>query len=145
MSIRVAMAVALPLALSSCVTPAGDANGYQNKVSHSAQAMSGIVGSATLAARLDLDGRMISTVTDTVVSQSEQDAESVVAALDSVQPPDARSIELRTRADDILQATSNRLSDLRIAIRRNDKRSVRDVLGQLDQSVHDLTSLGASS
>jgi hypothetical protein len=123
-------------ALASCVSPALDANSYRDKVTHSAESMGGIVRSAVLAARLDVDGKMLSTVTDTVVSQSEQDAQSVVTALDSVQPPDAGSIKVRSDADAVLQAASNGLSDLRIAVRRGDEASMRDVLAQLEDAAH---------
>jgi hypothetical protein len=114
-----------------CVSPAINADGYRGKVGHSAQRMVGIIGSARLAAVLDLQGKVLDTVADETISDAEQDAQSVITSLDSVQPPDRASITLRTQADQVLQDASSQLSDLRIAQRRGDQASMRHTLGEL--------------
>jgi hypothetical protein len=113
------------------VSPAINAEGYRGKVGHSAQKMVGVIGSAQLASELDLQGKLLDTVADQTISDAEQDAQSVITSLDSVQPPDQASVTLRTRADQILQDASSQLSDLRIAQRRGDQGSMRHTLGEL--------------
>jgi hypothetical protein len=138
----VLVGAALPwLALSACVAPAVDRSGYQGKVEHSAQEMAGIIGSAQLAAGLDLRGRMLFNVTDTVVSDAEQDAQSVLSSLDSVQPPDAASVKLRDSADQVLQNAAGELADLRIAFRRHDRAGERQVLAALTRTLSKVTQL----
>ncbi|HYU04199.1 MAG TPA: hypothetical protein VEL02_10200 [Jatrophihabitantaceae bacterium] len=126
-----ALACAVVLLLSACVSPAINADGYRGKVMQSAKKMSGLIGAARLAAQLDLDHKMLRTVTDNVVTDAENDAGSVVTALDSVQPPDAVSVKLRDHADEILQDASSQLADLRIALRRNDEPGMRAAMDDL--------------
>jgi hypothetical protein len=131
--------------LCSCVSPAIERSGYRGKVGHSAQKMVGIIGSAQLAAQLDLHGRMLSTVTDEIVSEAEQDAQSVLTSLDSVQPPDGASVKLRDAADQVLQNAASELSDLRIAERRHDTPSIRKMLAELSKSLADVQKLQDST
>jgi hypothetical protein len=135
----------LCLVLSACVSPAIDRAGYRGKVGHSAQEMAGIIGSAQLAATLDLRGRMLFNVTDTVVSDAEQDAQSVLSSLDSVQPPDAASVKLRDAADQVLQNAAGELADLRIALRRHDRADERQVLQALTRTLSKVNQLQDST
>jgi hypothetical protein len=133
------------LALSSCVSPAVDSTGYRNKVGHAAEKMAGIIGSAQLAAEQDLAGKSFSAFADQLISQAEQDAQSVVGQLDSVQPPDEQSIQLRNQADDVLQAAASQLSDLRIAQRRDDQAGMRQSLKDLSDSLDKVQKLQDSA
>lgn len=133
------------VALSSCASPAIDESGYRGKVTHSAQAMIGIVGSAQLATELDLSGKMIANVTDTIVSNAEQDAQSVLTALDSRQPPDQAMVQLKTHADEPLQEAANELTDLRVAVRSNDHAAERKSLSDLAKTLKDLQHLQAET
>jgi hypothetical protein len=127
--------------LSGCVSPAINADGYRGKVSQSAKKMVGVINSARLAVQLDLDGKMLHTVTDNVVTDAESDAQSVVSALDSVQPPDVPSIKLRSDTDDLLQQAVSQLGDLRIAVRRGDQPDMRSTVGDLGQTVVQVENL----
>lgn len=131
-SIAVLLAV---VTLSACVSPALNDDGYRGKVVQSAKKMVGIIGAGQLAAELDLQGKMISTITDQVVSQAEQDAQSVLTAFDSVQPPTQASVDLRTKADNILQPAASQLADLRVAQRRNDDGAMQETLDQLAKTL----------
>jgi hypothetical protein len=135
------LAVGIALVVSGCVSPAINAEGYRGKVSQSAKKMVGLVNTARLAVRLDLGGRMLHTVTDTVVTDAERDAESVLTSLDSVQPPDQGSIKLRSDADDVLQQASSQLADLRIAVRRRDQAGMRSGLNDLGKTLADVQHL----
>jgi hypothetical protein len=127
--------------VSGCVSPAVDASGYRGKVGHSAEQMTGIVNSARLALQLDLRGKMTQSLLDTVVTDAENDSQSVLTAFETVQPPDAASIRLRTSADNVLQDAAGNLSDLRIAVRRSDRDAKTKLIADLDQSIAELQKL----
>jgi hypothetical protein len=131
--------------MAGCASPAINDAGYRGKVGHSAAAMASIVASAQLASELGLEGRTIANVTDTIVSNDEEDAQSVLAALDSRQPPDARSIALKKTADGPLQDAANELTDLRIAVRRNDADAERRALADLAKTLAQLKKLQDAS
>jgi hypothetical protein len=129
----------------SCVSPAADSAGYRGKTGHAAERMAGLVRSARLAAQLDLDGKMLRTLTDDVVSSMEQDAGSIVSQYDSVQPPNAAMIALRTKADDALQPAESNLEQLRIAVRRGDRAGMRKAVASLAKSADMLAALRAEA
>jgi len=141
----IALVGAVVLLLSACVSPAINADGYRGKVMQSAKKMSGLIGAARLAVQLDFDHKMLRTVTDNVVTEAENDAGSVVTALDSVQPPDAASVQLRDHADEILQDASSQLADLRIALRRNDKPGMRAAMDDLGKTLVEVQRLQDST
>jgi len=124
-----------------CVSPAIDDSGYVGKVVHSAESMLGIVGTVRLAGRLDLRGRLTEAVRDTVISDAENDSESVLTSLDGVQPPDSPMIALRKKADSLLQRTAGDVADLRIATRAGDRTAARQALQSLGQDSADLQRL----
>lgn len=133
--------VAAVVGVSACASPAIDDYGYRGKVGHSAAALVGTLGSARLAAQLDLQGRMLGPLTDTVVTDAENDAGSVVSSFESVQPPDEASILLRSHADDVFTQASGAVSDLRIATRRGDEPAMRHAIGELSDSIAALQKL----
>jgi hypothetical protein len=75
------------------------------------------------------------------VSKAETDAQSVLTALDSVQPPDAPAIGLRNRADDLLQPAASELADLRIAVRRQDRATMRSTMAELEGTLRKVQQL----
>lgn len=121
--------------LAGCVSPAVNEDGYRGKVSQSAKKMVGLINSGRLAAGLDLDGRMLHTLTDNVVTNAERDANSVVTSLGSVQPPDAAMVVLRNTANDVLQQAASQLADLRIAVRRGDRDGMRATAADLGKTL----------
>lgn len=131
---------ACTLALSACASPATSFDGYQGKVAASAQAMTGIVNTAWLAADSWQRHRVTSAYADIVVTNAERDAGSVLTALDTRQPPDERSIALKDDADQPLQDASDALTDLRIALRRDDHDGVSHAMQMLK---HELQPLAA--
>jgi hypothetical protein len=134
--------VLMAVALTGCTTPSSGHEDYQQKVATTAEAMSSAVSSASLGARAWLHGRLTDSYADTVVTNAERDAESVITALDSRQPPDEQSIKLKDRADQSLQDVSNALTDLRIALRRDDPAGVGQALRELQQPMQKLARLG---
>lgn len=127
--------------LAGCATPSLSYDDYQQKVASSAKSMTSIVSTAVLSAEAWDQGKLMSSYADTVVTDSEQDAGSVITALDSRQPPDQRSIQLKDKADQPLQDASNGLTDLRIALRRGDRDGVRQAVDELQQLLRQLAPL----
>lgn len=117
---RILVGVTLVLLMSSCAGPTVTADQYQSKVVQTAKAMTGIIVTAQRAARLDVDGKTLHTVTDTVVSNAEEDARSVQTTIESRQPPNRESDRLFQRVDVPLRDTTRLMILLRIAVRRND-------------------------
>lgn len=128
---RTVALVALAFLTCSCVGPTVTSSQYRSKVAQTATAMTGIIVTAQRAARLDLEGRMLHTVTDTVVSDAEQDANSVRTAIGSRQPPDRESDRLRRQVEQPVEQATGLLADLRIAVRRDDDRAQRDAADAL--------------
>ena len=64
-------------------------------------------------------------------TDAEKDADSMQTTLDSRQPPDDRSIALKNQADQAVQSAVTGLTDLRIAVRRNDIPGIRKAEAEL--------------
>jgi hypothetical protein len=128
---RTVTALLLGVTLLSCAGPTVTAQAYRDQVAQTAKAMTGIIVTAQDATRLGLDGRMLPTVTDTVVSQAEQDAGLVETTIESRQPPDEESDRLRRQIDEPVRRATGLLTDLRIAVRSGDdgaQRAAADAL-----------------
>jgi hypothetical protein len=129
------------LLLAGCVSPAIDHEGYLGKVHQSATKMEGIIGVAQLTGQLDLQNKLLDSFSDTLITDAEQDAQSVVTSLGSVQPPDEPSTALRDNANSVLQDASDQISDLRIAQRRGDVHGMKQALHQLDTTLSEVQKL----
>lgn len=129
----------------ACAGPTFTASQYRDKVAQTAKAMTGIIISAQHAARLDLDGKMLHTVTDTVVSDAEEDADSVQTTIESRQPPDDASDQLRQQVEEPLQQATSLLTDLRIAVRDDDHDAQRAAADALDGPLSAFQQLSAVS
>lgn len=111
-----------------CAGPTTDPAVYREMATETAAAMTGILTTARIAAELGLAGRMLPTVTDTMVSDAESDAGSVQTTFGSRQPPDAASDAVREAVTTPVQDATSALADLRIAVRRGDAAAVRAAL-----------------
>jgi hypothetical protein len=131
----VASAVAVVAGLSSlgaCAGRVSSAEDYRHKAAQTSKAMVSALETARLAAEQLLAGRSLGNYGDVVVSQAEQDAQSIQTAFDTRQPPDARSRALRQTVDQPLQDGSSALTDLRIAVRDANEAAIRRALAGLD-------------
>src|SRR5689334_15483689 len=116
---------------SSCVLPARSFAAYEGKAVQSAKESESAVGTALLGASQLVDHKTTATAGSVTMSNAEADANAAWAAFDSVQPPNHRSDELRSQLDQIQQAATSTIADMRIAARRGD-------LDSLAASAHDL-------
>jgi hypothetical protein len=126
------------LIAAGCASPSPSYADYRGKVQQTASAMISAVATGQLAAGLLVAGRSTGTFTDAVVTDAEKDADSVQTALDSRQPPDGRSIALKEQADQAVQSAVTGLTDLRIAVRRNDMHGIREAQAELAKALPQL-------
>ena len=138
---KVPASVLLATILAGCAEPASSYADYRNKAANSVKKMIGVVASGKLAAELDLQNKMLATLTDTVVTNAENDASSVQSSFDTRQPPDARSIRLKNVVDTPLQNATSQLTDLRIAVRRADQQAMQSALDDLAKTTAALSKL----
>jgi hypothetical protein len=92
------------------------------------------LASAQLAARLGLRGQSFPAFTDGNVTDAENDADSVDSTFGSRQPPDARSDALRQKMLQALSDGTSALTDLRVAVRMDDRAQVRKALAEVGKS-----------
>jgi hypothetical protein len=112
-------------------------------VHQSAVALVSAVATAQLAAGQLVAGKSTGAFADAVVTDAEKDADSVQTTLDSRQPPDSRSVTLMKQADQAVQAAVTGLTDLRIAVRRDDARAIRAAQGELASALRQLNRLAS--
>jgi hypothetical protein len=97
-------------------------------------AMVSALASGQLAAQLGLQGKSFSAFTDENVTGAENDADSVNSTFSSRQPPDARSDALRQTMDQALSDGTSALTDLRVAVRMENRVQVRKALAEVGRS-----------
>jgi hypothetical protein len=120
--------------LGGCASPAWSDASYRGKAHRSANEMSSAVASAQIATRLFLDGRLTSPAADTTVSDAERDAQGVLSAFETRQPPVHASRQVFQSVDPVLQQAAGSLTDLRMALRADD-------LSGISSASHDLASV----
>jgi len=98
-------------------------------------AMGSDLASGQLAAQLGLQGKSFSAFTDENVTNAENDADSVNSTFGSRQPPDARSDALRQTMAQALSDGTSALTDLRVAVRRENPAQVRKALAEVGNSL----------
>jgi hypothetical protein len=128
--------------LSACAEPSSDYGDYRAKVKQSAKDAQSALATAQLMADEVLRGRTTLAYADTVVSDAEDNVGAVQAAFDTRQPPDVVSIKLRGEFDDVLQSATEAAQDLRIAVRRDDAKGIRQGLDEAAKAVEQLAKYG---
>ena len=116
---------------AGCATPSPTMSDYQTKTRTTARAMAGVIGVARTGAQQWASHRLTQAYADTMITECESDAGSIINTYDSRQPPTEAAITLRQKMDQPLQDASSALSDLRIALRRNDRQSVTKAIDDL--------------
>jgi hypothetical protein len=117
-TIRRAFAVsALCATMSGCVGPVRTFRVYAQKAADTAQQVSSALQTAIVAGEVVGRGDATATFVAVVVANAEDDASSAQSTFDSLQPPDARAIAVRSALDDLLTSSLDALSSIRIAAR----------------------------
>lgn len=117
--------------LVACAAPTLSYSTYRYEVAATAREVSSALGSAQMAAKLDLRGRMALSVTDNVVSDAESDADSAQETFETRQPPDNRSELLHQRASTTISNAVDEVRMLRIAVGANQTGRMRSLVKSL--------------
>ena len=133
------------LVCAGCAGTTSTADDYRDKVRHTANALISVAGSAQLAARQYLDGRLPQAYADYVISRAEQDGSSIQNTFDTRQPPDDAADRLRNQIDQPLQQTTGDLTDLRVAVRTDDHAAMDSALADLSKGLKALSSFQEAS
>jgi hypothetical protein len=112
--------VALMVSLFACVGPARDFATYEGKAKESAEAILSAIGTARLSVLTSTRNGAFAPYVSILLTEAEEDAGSVQATFDSIQPPDPRSDALQEELDSVLADAVSTLTELRIAARRTD-------------------------
>jgi hypothetical protein len=104
-------------------------------------AMVSDLASGQLAAQIGLRGNSFPAFTDGNVTDAENDADSVNSTFSSRQPPDARSDALRQKVLQALSDGTSALTDLRVAVRMEDRAQVRKALAEVGKSLKTFNNL----
>jgi hypothetical protein len=129
------------LLLTACAGPVPDDGAYRHAALLTSTAMVSALASAQLAAGLGLRGSSFPAFTDGNVTNAENDADSVNSTFSSRQPPDARSEVLRQKMLQALSDGSSALSDLRVAVRMEDRARIEKALTEVGRSLKTFNDL----
>jgi hypothetical protein len=129
------------LLLVACAGPVPDEGAYRHAALQTSMAMVSDLGSGQLAAQLGLRGSSFPAFTDGNVTDAENDADSADSTFGSRQPPDARSDALRQKMLQALSDGTSALTDLRVAVRMEDRAQVRKALGEVGKSLKTFNDL----
>ncbi len=115
------MAVALAALLTSaCVGSSRDDTDYQKKAVATTEHVRSSVRTVQLAVQAAGEDDAFGPFLSRVISQAEDDASSALNGFGSIQPPSARSDQLRDAVDQTASGAIDLLAKARIAARRND-------------------------
>src|ERR1051326_6685942 len=129
------------LLLAACAGPVPDDGAYRHAALQTAMAMVSDLASGQLAAQLGLQGKSFSVFTDGNVTDAENDADSVNSTFGSRQPPDARSDALRQKMLQALSDATSALTDLRVAVRMEDRTQLKKALAEVGNSLKTFNAL----
>lgn len=127
----------LALLLLACVAPARNTADYENKAVDTAEAVLSSVQTGAILVRLAPE-RAFPSFISVGLSDAEAGAASARAVFLSVQPPDARSDEVRAQLVPLLDRSDDVLSRARIAARRQDLDALRRSAGELSSTAASL-------
>ena len=134
-SARAGVCLVVAAALTGCAGVTRSGGDYRLKAQKTATDLTAVVGSAQLAGRQFLDGRLPQSYADDVISRAEQDGSSIQSAFDTRQPPDSAADQLRDRLDEPMQQINSDLTDLRVAVRMDDHAGLRSTLADLAETL----------
>ena len=105
--------------LPACVGPALWFDAYAGKAGATAADMRSTVETAQFVALVAARGKALSPFVGVILTDAEQDSSAIEGAFDSIQPPGARSDQLRQQLDALLSKASSTIAEMRIAARRD--------------------------
>jgi hypothetical protein len=136
--VRLAVIIA-SLMLAACAPTARTSSVYESKASKSAEAVHSAVASDLVLLRAVRRGHTLAAYVSVATSQAEDDASSAGSSFLSIQPPSAKSVELRVRLAKILNNAQDALSTARIAGRHGDDNALLSTAPSLEKSARQLS------
>lgn len=140
-SLRVLLSLLFAVVLAGCAAPTLSYSTYRYEVAQTASQVGSALSSARIAATLDLQGKMALSVTDTVVSNAESDADSAQETLETRQPPDDRSQRLYGRASTTIEDAVDAVRALRMAVGAGKTAKMRSLVKALETHERKLQQL----
>lgn len=134
----------LVLLMAACsahpVGPARTYDTFEGKAVTTAESALSAVETVRLAAAAGADGNATGPYLGQVVSDQEEALSSLQGTFGSIQPPEDRSDQLRTELDDLLSASLEHITDVRVAIRRGELAELGTTAHPLDADADALRS-----
>lgn len=134
---RRVLALAAALALAGCVGPARTFDVYESRAFNSVESALSAVQSTRMAIRDAVRGDALAAYVAITIQNAEETASTAQGHFDSIQPPDERSDQLRTRTSERLGDAVDLIARARIAARRTDVGALR----RLDPALKDLAGV----
>jgi hypothetical protein len=144
-TLRIPLAgIALLVAVAACsshpVGPARTFASYEGKATTTAESALSAVETVRLAAGAGADGHATGPYLGEVVSDQEEALSSLQGTFGSIQPPDGRADRLRSELDDLLVASLDHVTDVRVAVRRGELAGLGTTARPLDADADALRS-----
>jgi hypothetical protein len=130
--------VGVVLLLGACTGPVRSGNVYESKAGQTAEVVASAVQTALLAVEAAGGDKAFGRYLTQVLVEAEEDADSAQGTFDSIQPPDRRADELRSRLDGPLGEATDTLTELRIAARRGRFAELPELARPLPQVAEEL-------
>jgi hypothetical protein len=132
-SFRLLVVAALAVSLSGCVGPTRTETALRKQASMSAESAVSELATIDVAVRTQLDGDAWWAYTDLVVTTSEEAVGTVSDTFTSRQPPSPDTDSVYHRVGSALSDAADLAGDVRIAVRRHDRRELADLRPKLEQ------------
>jgi hypothetical protein len=130
------------LVLGACsphpVGPARTYASFERKATTTAESALSAVETVRLAATAGAEGKATGPYLGQVVSDQEEALSGVQGTFASIQPPDARSDELRSTLDELMSTALEHVVDVRVAVRRGALAELDDVAAPLREDAEQL-------
>jgi hypothetical protein len=143
--VRRAWAALGAIVLLGCVNhpvgPARSFDAYEAKASTTAESALSAVETVRLLARTAADGDAFANYTAVAVSEQEDTLGGLRGTFESIQPPDARSEELRARLSELLTRAVDDTAAVRIEVRRGHLDALSEVAAPLAPVAVELAAL----
>ncbi len=133
------LALLLVAVLSSgCVGPAKNRSVYEAKAANSLENALSAVETTRFTIDLALANRAFGPYQSVTIEDAEEDVSTAQGHFDSIQPPDRTSDALRAEMGELLGRASDAVEDARIAMRRGDVGTLRQLQRELAHVSDDL-------
>ena len=122
------------------VGPARTFGKFEGKAVTTAESALSAVQTVRLAAASSSRGNAVGPYLSVLISELEETVAGVQGTFDSIQPPDDRADDLRDELDELLSDALDHVTDVRLAVRRGQLRTLAEVAQPLDDDLEKLSA-----